>query len=135
VERIVGVDWAISPVLAELGIANHVERRDITRDDLPNADLVCSADVLEHIAPDLLRPTLQRLHNAGKEQYHVIACYDDGHSHLTVMEPRKWLLEFRALSQRYRMIRTSFRRDDPTQLVCVISTFEPKALTHSLTPL
>jgi SAM-dependent methyltransferase len=125
VERVVGVDWAASPILDELRVSDHFAKCDITRDDLPKVDLVCSADVLEHIAPDLLPSTLRRLHSAGREQYHVIACYDDGHSHLTIMEPRMWLLAFRAISERYRIVDTRLRRDDPSQPICVISTYDP----------
>jgi len=127
VDRVIGVDWARSPVIDELGVSVDFEMRDITCDDLPEADLVCSADVLEHIAPNLLRPTLKRLHRAGRDQYHVIACYDDGHSHLSIMEPRAWLDEFRSVSHRYRIIDIRPRRDDPAQVICVIATFEPKA--------
>ena len=125
VERATGVDWAKSPILDELGVSRHFELRDITRDELPEADLVCSADVLEHIAPHLLQSTLQRLHTAGRDQYHVIACYDDGHSHLSIMQPRAWLHAFRSVSQRYRMIDIRPRRDDHAQAICVIATFEP----------
>ena len=125
VERVIGVDWAKSPVLEELGVSNVFQLRDVTRDELPCADLVCSADVLEHIAPDLLRPALHRIHEAGREQYHVIACYDDGHSHLSIMGPNAWLLEFHAISERYRVIDVRPRRGDPAQLICVISTFDP----------
>jgi SAM-dependent methyltransferase len=126
VDRVIGVDWAKSPVLDELELSPHFELRDITRDELPQADLVCSADVLEHIPPDLLQPTLQRLHSAGHEQYHVIACYDDGHSHLSIMEPNAWLRVFRGISQRYQIIDTRLRRGDPAQTICVIATFKPK---------
>jgi SAM-dependent methyltransferase len=125
VDRVVGVDWAASPILEELGLSDHFEQRDITWEDLPKVDLVCSADVLEHIAPKLLPSTLRRLHMAGAEQYHVIACYDDGHSHLTVMEPHMWLLAFRAISKRYRIVDIRLRRDDVFQPVCVIATFDP----------
>src|SRR5262249_42380510 len=122
----VGVDWARSPILDDMGIATNFLRRDITRDDLPNADIVVSADVLEHIAPALLRSTIERLDRAGPAQYHVIACYDDGHSHLSVMEPRAWLDIFQSVSRRYRVVGTRPRRDDPSQVVCVIATFQPK---------
>lgn len=125
VPNVIGVDWAESPVLHQLGISGNFQRCDITQDNLPQVDLVCSGDVLEHIPPHLLTSTLQRLHDAGGEQYHMIACYDDAHSHLSIMEPRMWLSVFRAMSERYRIINTHFRRDDPSQPVCVISTFEP----------
>jgi SAM-dependent methyltransferase len=126
VDQAIGVDWAKSPILDELGLSSHFQLRDITHDDLPKADLVCSADVLEHVAPNLLRSTLQRLHNAGREQYHVIACYDDGHSHLSIMEPEAWLHAFMSISDRYRIIDIRPRRDDPHQTTCVIATFNPR---------
>jgi SAM-dependent methyltransferase len=125
VEHVAGVDWAVSPILAEIGVVDCVKKCDITREPLPKVDLVCSADVLEHIAPDALPSTLRRLHAAGREQYHVIACYDDGHSHLSIMEPSMWLNLFRMLSERYRIIDTRFRRGDRSQAVCVIATFDP----------
>jgi predicted TPR repeat methyltransferase len=128
VESVTGVDWAESPILEKLGVAANFELRDITTDELPSAELVCSADVLEHIAPNLLPGTLSRLHKAGADHYHVIACYDDGHSHLSIMEPHQWLLAFQALSERYRVIDIRPRRGDPAQLICVISTFEPRHL-------
>jgi hypothetical protein len=120
------VDWARSPVLDELGLSDNFCHCDITKHELPHADIVCSADVLEHIAPDLLAPTLRRLDRAGYHQYHVIACYDDGHSHLSIMAPDTWLLTFQAVSNRYRIVDIRQRRGDPSQLICVISTFEPK---------
>ena len=123
VERVTGVDWAKSPVLDELGVSVDFQLCDITRDELPKVDLVCSADVLEHIAPNLLLATLQRLHRAGRDQYHVIACYDDGHSHLSIMEPRAWLDTFRLVSRRYLMIDIRARRDDAAQVMCIIATF------------
>jgi SAM-dependent methyltransferase len=134
VEQATGVDWARSPILDELGLSRHFALRDITRDELPKADIVCSADVLEHIAPDLLPATLQHLHDAGHEQYHVIACYDDEHSHLSIMEPDAWLQTFRAISDRYRIVDLRQRRDDPNQTICVIATFQPKlnARPHSV---
>jgi SAM-dependent methyltransferase len=126
VERVIGVDWARSPILDELGVSADFELRDITIDELPRADLVCSADVLEHIAPHLLLETVQRLDRAGHEQFHVIACYDDGHSHLSIMGPQAWLGLFQSVSQRYLLIDVRPRRDDPTQMICVIATFQPK---------
>jgi SAM-dependent methyltransferase len=125
VNTVIGVDWARSPILDELGISDKFLQLDVTRDQLPRADVVCSADVLEHIAPNLLTPTIVRLDAAGSEQYHVIACYDDGHSHLSIMEPHAWLSRFKAVSERYRIVDIRPRRDDPAQLVCVIATFVP----------
>jgi hypothetical protein len=126
VELAIGVDWARSPILDEIGMSAHFALCDITRDELPKADLVCSADVLEHIAPHLLRPTVERLNRAGADQYHVIACYDDGHSHLSIMDPRDWLDLFQSVSPRFQIVHVRPRRDDPSQKVCVIATFHPE---------
>jgi SAM-dependent methyltransferase len=126
VKQVKGVDWAESPILKELGVLAHFALCDITSDELPKADLVCSADVLEHIAPNLLRPTLERLHRAGLEQYHVIACYDDEHSHLSIMEPRAWLFAFQEISKRYQLVDIRLRRGNAAQSVCVIASFDPR---------
>jgi SAM-dependent methyltransferase len=127
VPHVLGVDWAESPILTQLGVLSKFKKCDITRDALPSADMVCSADVLEHIAPDLLPATLRRLHEAGNEQYHVIACYDDGHSHLTIMDPHMWLRAFRSFSDRYILVGCRHRRGDQSQMVCIIATFTPKS--------
>lgn len=127
VDRVIGIDWARSPILDEVGASVTFEIADITRDELPKADVVCSADVLEHIAPHLLRSTVRRLHRAGPHQYHVIACYDDGHSHLSIMDPQAWLDIFRALSPKYEIIDIRPRRNNPSRVVCVIATFRPNA--------
>jgi SAM-dependent methyltransferase len=128
VDRVIGIDWARSPILDEIGGPVIFERADITRDALPKADIVCSADVLEHIAPDLLQSTVQRLHRAGFHQYHVIACYDDGHSHLSIMEPEAWLGLFKALSPKYQIIDIRQRANNPSRVICVIATFQPKTV-------
>jgi SAM-dependent methyltransferase len=126
VEEVIGIDWARSPILDEMGASANFQLRDITRDELPKVDIVCSADVLEHIPPELLRPTIERLDRAGPYQYHVIACYDDGHSHLSIMPPEAWLDLFQSVSRRYDVVDVRPRRDDPSQVVCVIATFQPK---------
>jgi SAM-dependent methyltransferase len=129
VGHVIGVDWAQSPMLAKLGVAGCFRSCDITKDELPRTDLVCSADVLEHIAPDVLMSTLERVDRAGAHQYHVIACYDDNHSHLSVMPPENWLERFRRISPRYRLLQTRVRfgRRNKKKPICVISTFTPAA--------
>jgi hypothetical protein len=132
VDRATGIDWARSPILDEIEGSVIFERADITRDALPRAEIVCSADVLEHIAPHLLQSTVQRLHKAGCHQYHVIACYDDGHSHLSIMDPEAWLSLFKPLSPKYRIIDIRQRGNNPSRVICVIATFLPKTVgtTH-----
>jgi SAM-dependent methyltransferase len=128
IDRVIGIDWARSPMLDELGVSVDFALRDITRDELPKVDIVCSADVLEHISPNLLFSTLQRIDRAGQHQYHVIVCYDDGHSHLSIMGPQAWLQLFQSVAPRYKIVDVRFRRDDRTQLICVIATFQPEGL-------
>jgi SAM-dependent methyltransferase len=123
VESVIGVDWAKSPFIEALGVADLFVQADITKDALPQADIVCSADVLEHLAPDSLAPTLRRLHDAGRDQYHVIACYDDNHSHLSIMPPHEWEGAFRAISERYRLLDVRHRPGKRERPVGVISTF------------
>jgi SAM-dependent methyltransferase len=127
VPQAIGIDWARSPMLAKLGVAECFQPCDITKNELPRADLVCSADVLEHIAPDALMLTLERLDRAGAHQYHVIACYDDNHSHLSIMPPEHWLERFHRISSRYRLLETRVRfgRRNKRKPICVISTFRP----------
>jgi hypothetical protein len=96
---------------------------DAVKDNLPTADLVCSSDVLEHFHPNDIETVVRKLHNAGRHNYHVIACYDDGHSHLTITSPGNWLNLFRAHSYEYRLVDIEARRGNPNQLVCVVSNF------------
>jgi SAM-dependent methyltransferase len=133
VSQIMGVDWVRSPMLAELGVEDLVQLCDITKDELPRADLVCSADVLEHLAPASLPSTLARIHAAGRLQYHVIACYDDGHSHLSVMPPADWLHRFRKLSPTYQLLAVRRRPGNHKTLheICVISNYTPSSLTSA----
>lgn len=127
VSKITGLDWAHSPMLASLGVKDLVHLCDITKDDIPSADLVCSADVLEHISPTRLAGTLSRIHRAGRHQYHVIACYDDGHSHLSIMPPEQWLKHFRQISSEYCLLDVHARpgKRHP-ETVCIISNFNPR---------
>jgi SAM-dependent methyltransferase len=127
IPSITGLDWAHSPMLASLGVKDLVHLCDITKDDIPSADLVCSADVLEHISPTRLPATLARILRAGRYQYHVIACYDDGHSHLSIMPPEQWLTQFRQISTEYRLldVRTRPGKRHP-ETVCIISNFNPR---------
>lgn len=119
--KVTGIDWARSPLLDELGVAENFQCCDLTRNDLPSADLVCSADVLEHIAPSALMATLRKIHMAGRYQYHVIACYDDNHSHMSIMSPKGWLRCFRIVSSEYRLAEVRLR--DSRKPICVITNF------------
>lgn len=121
VRSVIAIDWAKSPLMADLPANCRFIQADITGDDLPKADLVCSADVLEHIPFEKLKPTIRRWLNLAPLQHHIIACYDDGHSHLTVMPPGFWLYVLKCCDPSFRLVTIEVRRNDPRQVVCTIS--------------
>lgn len=65
-------------------------------------DLVVSSDVLEHVEPEMVGPTLAQLDSLStKAQYHHIACApcglilpDGRNAHLTVEDPEWWKERF-----------------------------------------
>lgn len=123
VERVVGVDWVKSPLAEDM--PNNVELvvADATKATLPSVDLACSADVLEHFSPEVISDVLARLHEAAPCNFHVIACYDDGHSHLTISTPQEWLSRFKLLSPKYELRKTIPRRKNKNHMVAVISNY------------
>jgi len=118
-----GLDWAISPLSGGLPSNIEIRRSDVVNDPIPSADLICSADVLEHFNPNDIDSVVAKLHSAGKFNFHVIACYDDGHSHLTILPPQKWLEKFRAQSDHYELVDIRQRRNLKENLVCVIANY------------
>lgn len=121
VRSVVAVDWAKSPLMEDLPANCHFVQADITGDNLPKADLACSADVLEHLSFDTLELTCRRWLDFAPLQYHIIACYDDGNCHLTVMPPGLWLYLFQRCDPSFRLAGIEVRRNDPRQVVCTIS--------------
>lgn len=121
--QVIGVDFARSPLLADLPEKVRFVQADVVRDELPRGDLCCSADVLEHFQAADVLAVLARLHAIAIHQYHLIACYDDGHSHATIASPAIWLAMFRSLSPAYRIADIRPRRNDPRQIVCVIANY------------
>lgn len=121
VERVTGVDFARSPLLDDLPANVEFVQGDITALPIPQADLICSADFLEHLEGRQLRGVVRRMHDAGASNYHVIACYDDRHSHSTIVSPGIWLALFRTINASYRLESIDCRREDAEQLVCVIT--------------
>jgi len=122
VEKVTGLDFARSPKLST-DLPNNVQfiQADVTVGEIPAADLICSADVLEHLSRDDVLRIIERLHEKSLINYHVIACYDDGHSHMTIEPPAWWLYAFKRLSTDYRIKDIRPRRGSSKQLVCVIT--------------
>lgn len=122
IQRVHAFDWARSPNMEELPFNVTFHQGDVRSTAIPPVDAVCSADVLEHFAPSELPPLIEKFSNASPSQHHVIACYDDGHSHLTVMPPGGWLALFRRYVPDAFIERIECRRGRPDKLICVIST-------------
>ncbi|MEY9830243.1 SAM-dependent methyltransferase [Sinorhizobium fredii] len=125
VRKVYAVDWALSPKFVERPQNVLFWKADITKDKIPSGDITCSADVLEHFSAEDLTRVVGKCATSSSLQYHVIACYDDGHSHLTVMPPGAWLALWWRFCPRARLIRIDCRRNRPDQLVCVIGNITP----------
>jgi len=119
--QVIGVDWAHSPELVDLPDNVSVLRADVVTGAVPAGDVICSADVLEHFAPRDIDAVVSKLVGAGPFQHHVIACYDDGHTHLSILPPAAWLAIFRKYCATAYLAAVDYRRRDPTQIVCVVS--------------
>jgi len=119
--QVIGVDWARSPELADLPDNVSVLRENVVTGAIPAGDLICSADVLEHFAPRDIDAVVSKLVGAGRFQHHVIACYDDGHTHLSILPPAAWLAIFRKYCPTAYLAAVDYRRRDPTQIVCIVS--------------
>lgn len=91
-----GLDWAASPFFPHSSQGVKFSVWNAISDPIPAGDLCCSADFLEHVHDDHLDQLLERMIRAAPSQFHLIACYDDGHSHLSVLSPQDWLNRFQA---------------------------------------
>ncbi|MCZ7887196.1 hypothetical protein [Agrobacterium salinitolerans] len=120
-ESVIGVDWVQTATLP-LELENVTfKRADLSRDGLPSGDLMCSADVLEHISGDGISSLIAKMVSAAPQQFHVIACYDDNHSHLAVYDPGTWLALFRKHMPDVRLHKIEGRYFDSSRPVCVIT--------------
>lgn len=124
VNRVLAFDWARSPSLLDLPENVTFVQGDVRQQAIPNVDVLCSADVLEHFTPNDLSPLIAKFSAAAVKQYHVIACYDDSHSHLTVMPPGAWLALFWQHCPDAKLRRIDCRRKRSDQLICVITNIE-----------
>lgn len=123
--RVVGVDWARSPVLDEVVTASgNIEfiQCDVLAWNTDEVfDLVVSADFLEHLDPSALPGALAAFHRLGRHHFHRIACYDDGHSHLSIFPPERWLALFEAVAPgAYRLLSVEARKGNADKLVITI---------------
>ena len=128
--KIVGIDWARAPAI-EGTLAAHPNTQFVQADlidgfpEVGTFDLLLSADFLEHLPPTALPAALARYSSRAKFHFHKIACYDDGHSHLTIQDPADWLALFKQLSPSYSIVSLEKRHGDPSKLVCCIANHNP----------
>lgn len=121
-ETVCGCDWALSPVLMRT-LTHHPNLRflklDLIHDALPlGFDLACSGDFLEHLPPHCLDTVLATIDGCAASAYHKIACFDDGHAHLSILPPADWLERFRRIDPAYTMrIDQSRQADQPVAIV------------------
>lgn len=126
---VAGMDWARSPRIDDILLTHKnvtFYQKDLVNDLIEGTfDLVASADFLEHIAEQDLPVVMQKLLQAGRFNYHKIACYDDGDSHLSIFEPEKWLRLWQSCAggEEMRIVRESERRNNPANKIVVIANF------------
>ncbi|MDK4737845.1 capsular polysaccharide export protein, LipB/KpsS family [Rhizobium sp. LEGMi198b] len=124
VETVIGLDWARSAQMGELPANVMFRTTNVLVDNLPQGDVCCSADVLEHFEPRVLPQLLRKMHGSARINYHVIACYDDGHSHCAVLHPGQWLGLFKSIDPAYELAAVVTRPSRPDRLVCVITNLK-----------
>lgn len=126
-DDVTGVDWAKSKHIEELLVSNQnikFIQADVTSLELERVyDLVVSADFLEHLAPEDLPKVIQGMLRSGKINHHKIACYDDGHSHLSIFPSEWWLDLFRSQKggENMKIVQEELRKGREGHLVVTIS--------------
>jgi peptidoglycan hydrolase CwlO-like protein len=134
-----GFDWAEAPHLCDVVGRHsnvHFEKRDLVR-EFPKirTHIASSADFLEHLMPSDVGRVIRQMHRSAAVNYHVIACYDDTHSHQTLMPPEEWLRLFRQCSPDYYVLRAWHRDNDPNKLVCIVTNYVFSRREHTSEPL
>jgi cyclopropane fatty-acyl-phospholipid synthase-like methyltransferase len=124
---VVGLDWARSPMLDEV-LRRHPNVKFVQQgveeyEPDVHFDLVVSADFFEHLPPALVPSAIRKLSACGHASYHKIACYDDGHSHLSIFRPQRWLQVFTefAPDRGYRILQCTRRKGRRRRTVVVIA--------------
>jgi len=69
VEKATGLDWAVSPLATDLPPNVSMLRMDVLKEPIPKADLICSADVLEHFPPDRIDEAVKKAARSGPQEF------------------------------------------------------------------
>jgi SAM-dependent methyltransferase len=126
-EHVTGVDWAksryLEKVLLEKSNVSFIQADISTLKLDQDYGLIVSADFLEHLPAHLLPGVIAESLRAGQFSFHKIACYDDGHSHLSILPPDSWLRLFHAHpeGQGMRIRSEEARKGNKNNLVITIS--------------
>lgn len=113
------IDWARSASVESLPSNVRFIQGNILEMEIPQADVYCSGDVIEHFQECDVAPLLLKLHRHASINYHVIACFDDHHSHLTIKDKEWWLEQFQKISTSYRLLNSGHE----SRNVAIISNF------------
>lgn len=126
-QDVTGVDWAVSGYLDNL-LRMHENIKFVHADIATlkfqqKYDLIVSADFLEHLPKELLGPVITEALRAGRINFHKVACYDDGHSHLSILSPEEWLTIFNAQpgGECIRIVHSELRKGNPNNIVIALS--------------
>lgn len=130
-ELVTGVDWAksryLENVLLEKSNVSFIQADISTLKLDRDYGLIVSADFLEHLPTNLLPGVIAESLEAGQFNFHKIACYDDGHSHLSILPPESWLGLFHAhpAGRGMRITSKEPRKGNKDNLVITISNLPP----------
>lgn len=124
-QKILGVDWARSSQIVDLPANVGFAQADLSAGfpKMEKFDLMCSADFMEHLTLEAITRLIEQIIPAATYHYHKIACYDDGGSHLTILEPSEWLELFSKHAPGFYLHRVYDRRKNG-QDVAVITNFK-----------
>ncbi|MDZ7824296.1 MAG: class I SAM-dependent methyltransferase [Ahrensia sp.] len=111
-KMVYGLDWARSNLFDDSFENVIFVQSDALKADFPKVDVACSGDVLEHFKPDDVPNLIQKLHESAEINFHVIACYDDKHSHLTIQPKEWWLAQFQKLDPAYKLFNDGGEKRD-----------------------
>lgn len=124
---VTGVDWARSPridvLLGAQPRIGFLQTDVATLNFSRSYDLIVSADFFEHLPGSLLPRVISESLRAGRINFHKIACYDDGHSHLSILSPDEWLDLFSSQpgGHSMRIVTRELRKGNPENIVITLS--------------
>ena len=118
-KHVYGLDWARSQLFDDSSDNVEFVQADALKATFPTVDVACSGDVLEHFKPEDILGLIAKLHECATVNFHVIACYDDKHSHLTIESKEWWLDAFQKHDKAYKL----FNAGSEKRQVAIVSNW------------